>query len=101
MRSEYLAQRYQVWLTRPRSFDVKFRTADDERVYVERMRSLIEPRTKLSMTPVRASEWVTVETDRTYREVWSTEGDGADSPPSPVMIAIHPIAVQPTVAVSI
>ena len=48
-------------------------TADDERVYLERMRSLIERRTKLSMTPVRASEWVTVETDRTYREVWSTD----------------------------
>jgi DNA invertase Pin-like site-specific DNA recombinase len=60
---------------------------DDERVYMDRMRSLIERRTRLSMTPVRASEWVTVETDQTYREVWSTEDlatgvAGGSRPPS-------------------
>jgi len=43
---------------------------EDERVYLERMRSLIDRRTNLEATPVRAAGWVTEETGQTYREVW-------------------------------
>jgi DNA invertase Pin-like site-specific DNA recombinase len=43
---------------------------EDERVYLERMRSLIERRTKLEAMPVRAAGWDTEETGQTYREVW-------------------------------
>jgi hypothetical protein len=45
-------------------------SAEDERIYVERMRSLIDRRTKLEATPARAAGWVTEETGQTYREVW-------------------------------
>jgi site-specific DNA recombinase len=43
---------------------------EDERVYLERMRSLIERRTKLEAMPRRAAGWITEETDQTYREAW-------------------------------
>jgi site-specific DNA recombinase len=65
-------------------------TEDDERVYVERMRALIERRTHLSMTPVRVSEWVTVETDQTYREVWSTEDHRQLLVDKGVRFVLHP-----------
>jgi site-specific DNA recombinase len=45
-------------------------TPEDEEIWTERMRSLVERRDKLSDTPVRGPEWVVEETDRTYREAW-------------------------------
>lgn len=46
---------------------------DDERVYIERMRSLIDRRTKLEALPSRAAGWVTEETDQTYADVWAQQ----------------------------
>ncbi|MDP7733630.1 recombinase family protein [Mycobacterium paragordonae] len=43
---------------------------EDERIYLERMRSLVDRRTKLEQTPFRSAGWVTEETDQTYAEVW-------------------------------
>lgn len=43
---------------------------EDERVYLARMRSLIERRTKLEAQPTRSSGYVTEQTSHTYREVW-------------------------------
>jgi hypothetical protein len=48
---------------------------DDERVYLERMKSLIEQRTKLEAMPSRSAGWVIEETDQTYREVWPDASD--------------------------
>jgi site-specific DNA recombinase len=45
-------------------------SADDERVYLERMRSLIDRRTHLEDLPTRSAGWVTEETGQAYREVW-------------------------------
>jgi DNA invertase Pin-like site-specific DNA recombinase len=45
-------------------------SAEDERIYLERMRSLIDRRTKLEATPARAAGWITEKTGQTYREVW-------------------------------
>lgn len=45
-------------------------SVEDERIYLERMRSLIDRRTKLEATPARAAGWVTEQTGQTYREVW-------------------------------
>ena len=45
---------------------------EDERVYLERMRSLIERRSKLEAMPTRQAGWITEETGQTYREVWPT-----------------------------
>jgi site-specific DNA recombinase len=43
---------------------------DDERIYLERMKALIDRRTKLEAVPVRAAGWITEETDQTYRKAW-------------------------------
>jgi site-specific DNA recombinase len=48
---------------------------DDERVYVQRMKTLIDRRTVLSEAPVRASGWITEETGQTYAEVWPDHPD--------------------------
>lgn len=53
-------------------------SVDDERVYLERMRALIERRTKLAAVPYRAAGWITEETDQTYREVWPTLASDAE-----------------------
>lgn len=45
-------------------------SAEDERIYLERMRSLVDRRAKLEATPTRAAGWVTEETGKTYRDVW-------------------------------
>ena len=45
---------------------------EDERVYLDRMRALIERRSKLEAKPVRAAGWITEETGQTYHEVWPT-----------------------------
>jgi site-specific DNA recombinase len=47
---------------------------EDERIYLERMRALIDRRTKLEDMPARSAGWVTEETDQTYAEAWA-EGD--------------------------
>lgn len=44
---------------------------DDERVYLARMRSQIDRRTKLEALPTRQAGWVTETTDQTYHEVWA------------------------------
>jgi site-specific DNA recombinase len=44
---------------------------DDERVYLERRKALIDRRTKLEATPLRAAGWITEETGQTYAEAWS------------------------------
>lgn len=46
-------------------------TDDDEQVYLQRMRSLIDRRTELEATPRRAAGWITEETGETYRQVWA------------------------------
>lgn len=48
-------------------------TADDERVYLERMKALIGRRERLEAVPRRASGWITEETGETYREAWDTQ----------------------------
>jgi hypothetical protein len=47
---------------------------EDARIYLERMRSLIDRRTKLEAAPARAAGWLTEKTEQTYREVC----DGSD-----------------------
>lgn len=47
-------------------------TAEDEQAYLERMRALIEKRTKLESEPTRAAEWKTEETAQTYRDAWES-----------------------------
>ncbi|MGO8939440.1 MAG: recombinase family protein [Mycobacterium sp.] len=49
-------------------------TPDDERIWLERLRVQTARRDQLSEAPVRASEWVTEETDQTYGEAWAEEG---------------------------
>ncbi|AGK87236.1 integrase [Mycobacterium phage Methuselah] len=46
-------------------------TAEDERIYFERMKSLIDRRTRLEAQPRRASGWVTQETDKTNADEWA------------------------------
>jgi hypothetical protein len=46
-------------------------SAEDERVYVERMKALIERRTQLEGMPRRAAGWITEETGQIYREAWA------------------------------
>ncbi|AGY36975.1 integrase (S-Int) [Mycobacterium phage Fredward] len=48
-------------------------SAEDERIYLERMKSLIDRRTQLEAVPRRAAGWVTEETGQAYREAWETE----------------------------
>ncbi|ASR77138.1 integrase [Mycobacterium phage MyraDee] len=48
-------------------------SADDERVYLERMKSLIDRRTALEATPRRVAGWAIEELPHTYRDVWETE----------------------------
>jgi hypothetical protein len=48
-------------------------TSEDERIWLERLRAQTARRDQLSEAPVRASGWITEETDQTYREVWATE----------------------------
>jgi DNA invertase Pin-like site-specific DNA recombinase len=45
-------------------------TDDDERVYLGRMRSLIDRRTTLEALPNREAGWVSETTGQTYREAW-------------------------------
>lgn len=44
---------------------------EDERMYLHRLKTLIDRRTKLEAVPARAAGWVVEETGQTYREVWS------------------------------
>ena len=44
---------------------------DDERIYHERMRSLIGRRDKLAALPAREAGWTTETTDQTYAEAWA------------------------------
>ncbi|PQE02834.1 recombinase family protein [Mycobacterium sp. EPG1] len=46
---------------------------DDERVYLQRMKALVDRRTELESKPHRAAGWVTEETGQTYREVWHSD----------------------------
>ncbi|AEJ94570.1 integrase [Mycobacterium phage Backyardigan] len=46
---------------------------EDERIYLERMRSLITRRTKLEAMPRRSAGWVEETTGQTYGEAWETE----------------------------
>ena len=48
-------------------------SAEDEQIYLERMKALIDRRTKLEALPARAAGWVTEETGQTYGEAWQTE----------------------------
>lgn len=48
-------------------------TEEDERVYIERMKSLIDRRTKLAEMPRKAAGWVEEPTDQTYAEAWENE----------------------------
>jgi site-specific DNA recombinase len=48
-------------------------SAEDERIYLERMKALIDRRTRLEALPARAAGWVTEETGQTYGEAWQTE----------------------------
>jgi DNA invertase Pin-like site-specific DNA recombinase len=50
-------------------------TDEDERLYLDRMRSLIDRRTRLEAMPSRSAGWVTEETGQTYREAWTTAKD--------------------------
>lgn len=45
-------------------------SADDEQIYLERMKSLITRRTALEEVPRRSAGWVDVTTDETYAEAW-------------------------------
>lgn len=47
-------------------------SADHERVYVERMKSLIDRPTTLEAVPRRAAGWRTEETGQTYAQEWET-----------------------------
>ncbi|WP_078344727.1 recombinase family protein [Mycobacteroides chelonae] len=48
-------------------------TPEDEEIYLQRMKSLIERRTVLEATPVRPAGWATVVSDKTYADAWETE----------------------------
>lgn len=48
-------------------------SADDERVYLERMKALIDRRTSLEAVPRRAARWITEDLDHTYRDVWESQ----------------------------
>ncbi len=43
---------------------------EDERIYLHRLKSLVDRRTKLEATPARLAGWVVEETGQTYREIW-------------------------------
>lgn len=46
---------------------------EDEKIYMERMRALIERRQALEANPSRAAQWITEKTGKTYREAWESE----------------------------
>lgn len=48
-------------------------SADDERVYLERMKSLVDRRTELETMPYRPAGWAEIEAPETYAEAWETE----------------------------
>ena len=48
-------------------------SAEDERIYFERMKKLIERRKELEAMPRRSAGWVEEKSEETYREVWPTE----------------------------
>ena len=43
-------------------------------MYLERMKALIDRRTRLTEAPARPSGWVTEETGQTYAEAWAEDG---------------------------
>ncbi|MGQ9407380.1 recombinase family protein [Mycolicibacterium gilvum] len=47
-------------------------SAEDEDLYIQRMRSLIDRRSALEALPSRPAGWTTEETGHTYSEVWET-----------------------------
>ncbi|UTT48917.1 recombinase family protein [Rhodococcus gordoniae] len=47
-------------------------TPEDEQRWLARMKAQVAKRDQLAARPLRASGWVTEETDQTYREVWPT-----------------------------
>ncbi|UZG56247.1 recombinase family protein [Rhodococcus opacus] len=50
-------------------------SAEDERVYLERMRSLIDRRSELEQRPSRSAGWKNETTGQTYHEVWESADD--------------------------
>ncbi len=48
-------------------------TPDDERIWLERLKTQTALRDELAAKPARAAGWAVVETDQTYREVWASE----------------------------
>lgn len=48
-------------------------TPEDEEIYIQRMRALIERRTDLEKSPPRPAGWVTQTFDKTYADSWGSE----------------------------
>lgn len=48
-------------------------TAEDEDIYLQRMKSLIDRRTALEAVPIRSAGWVTKTSDITYADAWGVE----------------------------
>jgi site-specific DNA recombinase len=48
-------------------------TEEDERVYLERLKHLIERRTALEAVPARKAGWTREDTGRTYAQAWAEE----------------------------
>lgn len=69
-------------------------TDEDERLYLHRMKNLIDQRTALEAVPVRKAGWTTETTGQTYAEVWETEDRRQLLIDAGIAVKVEPVSAE-------